>query len=289
MKKEILTKLLSREAELNLTHIKDLDVIVQEYPYFQAARAVQLKGLFQNQSLSYDAELKKAAAYTTDRSVLFDYITSDAFQQHLVSKRIKKRHLTMGDDEQAKEWQEIMLEKEGKTDQVSDSDLYEKSRSEDSVEKIKSDLEEVSKQEPSLKEDHEKESDTTPVKFDKRQQHSFSEWLKLTSVKPISREKSEPDETKKARSFREHEIINRFIEKSPKIKPPEKSESHSSIENEGFDNRLMTETLAKIYTKQKNYEKAIQAYKILILKNPKKSSFFADRIREIENSRENKK
>ena len=45
----------------------------------------------------------------------------------------------------------------------------------------------------------------------------------------------------------------------------------------------MTETLAKVYLQQKNYKKAIQAYKILILKNPKKSGFFADQIHAIQN------
>jgi hypothetical protein len=33
---------------------------------------------------------------------------------------------------------------------------------------------------------------------------------------------------------------------------------------------------------QKNYPKAIEAYKILILKYPEKSGFFADQIRGIE-------
>ena len=44
---------------------------------------------------------------------------------------------------------------------------------------------------------------------------------------------------------------------------------------------LVTETLAKILTNQKKYKKAIKAYRILSLKYPKKSSFFADHIREI--------
>ena len=42
---------------------------------------------------------------------------------------------------------------------------------------------------------------------------------------------------------------------------------------------LMTETLAKVYLEQKKYKKAIQAYKILSLKYPEKSGFFADRIK----------
>ena len=36
------------------------------------------------------------------------------------------------------------------------------------------------------------------------------------------------------------------------------------------------------YIEQKNYKKAIQAYKILILKSPEKSGFFADQIRAVE-------
>ena len=43
----------------------------------------------------------------------------------------------------------------------------------------------------------------------------------------------------------------------------------------------MTETLARVYLEQKKYSKAIQAYEILILKYPEKSSFFADRISDI--------
>ena len=43
----------------------------------------------------------------------------------------------------------------------------------------------------------------------------------------------------------------------------------------------MTETLAKVYVQQKKFDKAITAYKILILKNTEKSGFFADQIRAI--------
>ena len=44
----------------------------------------------------------------------------------------------------------------------------------------------------------------------------------------------------------------------------------------------MTETLARVYLEQKKYKKAIQAYKILSLKYPEKSGFFADRLKMVE-------
>ena len=51
---------------------------------------------------------------------------------------------------------------------------------------------------------------------------------------------------------------------------------------------LMTETLARIYVEQKNYDKAIQSYQILSLKYPEKSGFFADQIKRIQILQKNK-
>ena len=49
----------------------------------------------------------------------------------------------------------------------------------------------------------------------------------------------------------------------------------NSIEPES----LMTETLARIYLEQKNYAKAIQSYKILILKYPKKVLYLQTKLK----------
>ncbi len=48
------------------------------------------------------------------------------------------------------------------------------------------------------------------------------------------------------------------------------------------DEDLVTETLANIYTRQKKYDKALEAFKKLCLKYPEKNSYFATRIEEIE-------
>jgi|SRR5690625_44732 len=254
-------RILSADVEPDLLRTRELSAIVEEFPYFQAARALQLKGLFQHGSFLYNAALKQTAAHTADRSVLFEYITSEEFRQHHISQRIKTRRK----QEEQDEVEEMMLMEKEEADKVLDPDLFEENL--DKTEEI---------EEKVLKQD--------PVDFDKNKERSFSEWLKLTRAKPIDR--NETIEQTKADS--EQDVIERFIQNDPKIKPAKTFKSTFSLEDYEPESPLMTETLAKIYEEQKNYSKAIQAYKILILKNPEKSSLFANRIQEIENLIENR-
>lgn len=56
-----------------------LSSVLNEFPYFQSARALRLKGLYIQNSFKYNYALKVTAAHTADRSVLFDFITSEKF------------------------------------------------------------------------------------------------------------------------------------------------------------------------------------------------------------------
>jgi hypothetical protein len=51
--------------------------VLDEFPYFQSAR-ITIKGLYNQNSYKYN-DIKTTAAYSTDRSVLFEFITSDTF------------------------------------------------------------------------------------------------------------------------------------------------------------------------------------------------------------------
>ena len=103
-------------------------------------------------------------------------------------------------------------------------------------------------------------------------ENSFVDWLMISNLKPIDR-------------TIENDTIDKFISKKPKIRVEANQKeliddrSDEIINQDGY----MTETLAKLYLNQKNYEKAIQSYKILILKFPEKNSYFADQIKKIKN------
>ncbi|MGB7784687.1 MAG: hypothetical protein WBL27_01170 [Salinimicrobium sp.] len=277
MRQEEIQQLLQDPAQVTFEQTGALRELLQQYPYFQAARAVMLKGLKNSNSLHYNKELKKTAAYTTDRGVLFDFITSEEFNQNQIAEQIKKQELEEKQEEQKKKAEDsdenIGLDKALKmkyreSEQVFDPELFRRTEK---------------KEEAS---EEEKLQIGSPLVFHKNENHSFSEWLKLASAKPVEREEQtfEEDEAKN----RKFELINKFIAESPKI-TPSKSGKKVNLAEEHLTapEALMTETLARVYLEQKNYKKAIQAYKILILKNPEKSGFFADQIRAIEKLQDN--
>lgn len=81
------------------------------------------------------------------------------------------------------------------------------------------------------------------------------------------------------------EIIEKFIKSNPKILPADEEpkgeiDDLSTASAEMHDD-LATENLAIILSRQGKREKAIEIYEKLILKNPKKKSYFAARIAEL--------
>lgn len=222
--------ILKKELPINSVETAELKSIINQYPFFQSARALYLKGLKNQDHFRYNNELKKTAAHTVDRTVLFEYITSEAFEkkenlQDVITKKIQS---------EAKE--DIQLDEA----------------------KVASDL-----------------TIGKPIQFKSSDSYSFHQWLQLSTKKPLQ-------SVVEKKSEKEH-IIDTFISNNPKIEPLGKTESVTIevVANEP-NSQLMTETLAKVYLEQKKFENAIQAYRILSLKYPEKSGFFADQIKRIE-------
>jgi tetratricopeptide (TPR) repeat protein len=265
------TFLINKPDAINEKQTESLSHVLEEFPYFQSARALRLKGLYNQNSFKYNYALKVTAAHTTDRTVLFDFITSDTFTA------IQKGYY----DKKVLELLDI---------NVIDSeviDSQEKQEIKDTLEaSILTSITEANAEETTeIKIAAEKLEIGKPLDFKTNEQHSFQEWLQLSRIQPIVREKESVttsvtlNETQKKKL----ELIDKFIETNPKIPAVKQGTSTSSAFdlNKEDHSMLMTETLAKVYLEQKKYQKAIQAYEILILKYPEKISFFADRISDI--------
>jgi hypothetical protein len=228
------TNLTKNKTEIQHVETAELKAIIEEFPYFQTARALYLKGLKNQDSFKYNNELKVTAAYTTDRTVLFNYIIS-------FNESIKNQEIT-----------------EKNTELIASG----------AIDKVEENLE-IGK----------------PLPFSSTENHSFNQWLQLSPNTPIIRNEQKPIKKR----IKKEDLIDKFIQNSPKIRPLEKGKTFSvPVSKNKYDAALMTETLAKVYLEQKKYENAMQAYRILSLKYPEKSGFFADQIKRIQILQKNK-
>ncbi|MBQ2122942.1 MAG: tetratricopeptide repeat protein [Bacteroidaceae bacterium] len=76
------------------------------------------------------------------------------------------------------------------------------------------------------------------------------------------------------------ELINSYIENgNQRVTLQEQPTYVPNTDNEETNEDYFTEILARIYTKQGNYDKAIEIITKLNLNYPKKSSYFADQLR----------
>ncbi|GAA4273110.1 hypothetical protein U6A24_07520 [Aquimarina gracilis] len=311
-----LTYLLQNPAQITKEQAKSLEKLSREFPYFQSIKPLVLKTLKQQENFRYNQELKVTAAYTTDRSVLFDFITSDHFKKEedkLEPKQKNKSDIDVVDPKEIKVLPRMDIDdavrmKIEEAEDVLDPALFSARREESTLkqleiaeESLKNDSEESQKSPEKEKTPEEILQIDKPLDFNKTETHSFAEWLKLTSVQPLDEEKKEKkndsslktDEETPKRPLHQKdkfELIDEFIANNPKIPPVSKNAPKRNLAKENMvsNDELMTETLARVYLAQKNYKKAIQAYNILILKNPEKSGFFADQIRAIKKLQENK-
>lgn len=113
---------------------------------------------------------------------------------------------------------------------------------------------------------------------------TWQNWLKIDRSQP-----EKPTETIPVKVIeKKAEIIDKFIEENPKISQL-KEETHFVVKEKAEDiSHLMTETLAKLYTSQKLFSKAIKAYEILQKKHPEKTEEFEAKINEIKELKQGK-
>ena len=154
------TYLLNKPDAINDRYAETLDNVLTAFPYFQSARVLKLKHLYNQNSFNYNYALKVSAAYTTDRSILFDFITSDSFvsvQKGLYEKKLEElmNMSVIGSEHIIAEANQPVV------------DVLEQS--------ILTSIKEASTTEEQKAE--EKLAIGKPLEFSKNEKHSFQEWL----------------------------------------------------------------------------------------------------------------
>ena len=295
--------------------VKDLQKLVNDFPYFQSAHLLLSLASKKWDASVYQKSLKKTAIVVTNRSHLFNLI-----QQFEISNTV------IEDSDHQKLVVEEVLEPIDSTKELnilkatellienSDSEILEtgiqqktKPNAEDVLEN------EIAKQVVGaiVEKQMFNLSDTQLVFKQNKEPENFTDWLRLIqkSNKQLSAEnilevntenntdiktrlekgKIITQESALNKKLKNLALIDKIIENSPgqiKIKDDQKfySPEHNAKESLLENEHLVSETLAKIYALQGSVNKAVRAYEILSLKFPQKSAYFASLIQKLKNN-----
>ncbi|MDR1746483.1 MAG: hypothetical protein LBR49_04350 [Tannerella sp.] len=234
--------MMAQQDVLSEKNIPDLRQMVDDYPYFHAARMLYLKTLYDTKDLRLKMDLKRMAIHIPDRAKLFFLIENERFVQSF-----KPTEPDAGKKEGKFELIEDYLKQTDDTGSKSDSATlaYEHPASTNYLNWMK--------EEPS--------SPETPSSELRRQEliDSFLENSDEHTKRRFSVAQTDKNEPESAKTD--------TLTESEKFSPGDS---------------YLTETLANIYIKQKRYDKALEIIRKLNLKYPEKSIYFADQIRFLE-------
>ncbi|MBP1667752.1 MAG: hypothetical protein H6Q21_118 [Bacteroidetes bacterium] len=305
-----LAKYLANPGLLSAWSMKEIQLLTDQYPFFQTARLLEVKNSHAAGSFDFQSKLNFCAAYVTDRRILYTLIhpwdskpagygtsgkaekdRKPTLQENIADVLVAQLDITRSlnpDEAELKPNIALDIEKEyGDTETAEEDFTGEETDTNilwlDESEPVAA---QVMEEEPSavLKVDE-------PADLIVLEDNITAEPIG-TSGEMIADQQAETGFEKKEDSIPEaessvsnHDLIDRFIETSPRMSPPAETDQPVDIsadsirEDEGF----LTDTLAKIYIKQGYYTKAIFAYEKLLLKFPEKSAYFAAQIEAIKN------
>jgi hypothetical protein len=288
MSPETFNLYLNDPSLLDARTVDELSLLVKEYPYFQVARMLLARNLYNTQNEAYPLSLRLAAAYAGDRS--------------------KLKILIEGSPVAVKSKPEIELHH----DALSDSPVV-KSNSFEVVDSLKAEIQPefpanenndavMEVFDTKLNESIAKTPEETVVRDTTGPQKQYNPLIdtifsRLSEVKITESEEEDTrlpeselksSETINVKVSARNELVERFIREEPRISAPKHeffNPEEIARQSSNLPEDLVSETLAKIYEQQGLYNMAIKIYEKLMLLIPEKSSYFAARINEITNKR----
>ena len=237
-----ITELIKHPQYLDRDTLYELRSMLALYPYFQTARLLLLQNLYLLHDPSFDAELRRAAIYITDRRVLFQMIEAAHYRLRTPQVQTKKA--------------ENEEERENRTISLIDNFLDSIPKDDDT------DAENKPKRKP------------TPA-------DAAVDYVAYLLESETDDDKAEDVPQLIGQdlidSFINNDKTKIVLSEEPQLSPDleQKTENEEKEPDEGF----FTETLARIYIKQGRYSKALEIIQRLSLQYPKKNAYFADQIR----------
>lgn len=270
MKRETFIKLVENYDSHDEILISKMALLIEKYPYFQLPRFLYTKSLKDQNKNDLDISLNQLALFTADRVILKKNIESKFELQKKVKKRVE-------DDKPPIQTSQSSDIKSKNFPAVNERPSRKKTASP----KTKIKVADSKKENNKTKKTKNNSKKSTPAR--EKLKLSFIDWVQFTEEK--QNQNSVLKEFEKDLPLNDKlNIIDRFIEADPKIRPVGENQTIDIVTKDEFNTEeLMTETLAKVLVKQKKYKKAISAYKILSLKYPEKNVFFAGQIQKIRN------
>jgi hypothetical protein len=233
--------------------LSDLRQMIADYPYFHAARLLYLKNMAVMENILFPADLKKMAIHIPDRMKLFMLLESDRSAAK-PSEQPKAPDTKEKDQKFRLIEQFLMMATEGGSGGGEPSSAAE-----------------------------------TALTFDSPTSSDYMNNLLTSDPHPVREVK-----------LQRHELIDSFIEnandrteKRITLLPPHETgpgeaneipdtPPNEAADKESLNDTYFTETLARVYIKQKRYDKALEIIRNLSLKYPGKNTYFADQIRFLE-------
>ena len=239
-----LTQLINHPEQMNRETLYELRSLLALHPYYQTARLLMLQNLYLLHDATFDAELRKAAVYFSDRKVLFNLVEAAHYQL-------------------------------GKEPETAPAEANEENRT---ITLINDFLESIPKEEAAEKVATGQKRKPTPADA------AIDYVSYLLDVEKEENEPQQEPQMKGQDlidNFIQNEGGKIKLKDEIDYTPEEYDLSDKNDENEAEEG-IFTETLAKIYIKQGRYDKALEIIQRLNLLYPKKNAYFADQIRFLE-------